>query len=151
MQGSAAIPADDLCILGDQGSGQLKQSFDHPCSRLVQRLSRCDMTGCLVARKPLSSLRRSRRRNGEDYEESSVTRGLDFLKPSQSASNSWRMDAKASSYNRALIRSQSMRLLPSFAQTAWNKAQPRCWAWSTQNASLLRRAHTTERCCSPCP
>ena len=30
-----------------------------------------------------------------DYEESSVTRGLDFLKPYKSASNSWRMDAKA--------------------------------------------------------
>ena len=33
--------------------------------------------------------------NGEDYEESSVTRGLDFLKPYKSASNSWRMDVKA--------------------------------------------------------
>jgi hypothetical protein len=29
------------------------------------------------------------------YEESSVARGLDFFKPSKSASNSWRMDVKA--------------------------------------------------------
>ena len=30
-----------------------------------------------------------------DDEESIATRGLDFLKPYNSASNSWRMDAKA--------------------------------------------------------
>jgi hypothetical protein len=30
-----------------------------------------------------------------DEEESMTTRGLDFVKPYQSASHSWRMDAKA--------------------------------------------------------
>src|SRR5262245_21892319 len=41
------------------------------------------------------SMAHRRRSNGEDYEESSVTRGLDLLKPYKSASHSWRMDAKA--------------------------------------------------------
>ena len=53
-----------------------------------------------------------------DEEEAIVTRGLDFLKPYKSASNRWRMDAKASSSNNARIRSHSRRLLPSFAHTA---------------------------------
>jgi hypothetical protein len=33
------------------------------------------------------------------YEASSVARGLDFLQPYESASNSWRMDVKAQYYN----------------------------------------------------
>src|SRR5215217_4969176 len=123
------------------------------------------MTGCLVESRPISSLRRSflnegrtsgsmargRREHGEDYEESTATRGLDVLKPYKSASHSWRMDAKASSYNSALIRSHSLRLLPSFVHTAWNKAQPSCWVWSTKNASLMSLANTTARLSSPCP
>jgi hypothetical protein len=50
-----AIPADDLCILGAQGRGQLSEWFDYPFSRLLQRLSRFDMTGCRVESRPLSS------------------------------------------------------------------------------------------------
>ena len=37
------------------------------------------------------------------------------------------------------MRSQSMRLLPSLAHTAWNTAQHRCWVWSTKNASIMSK------------
>jgi hypothetical protein len=86
-----------------------------------------------------------------DEEESSGTRGLDFFKPYQSAAHSWRIDVKASSDNKALSRSHHRRWRPSCAQSACHNAHQRCCVWSTTNASLISRAHTTERCGSPGP
>src|SRR5262245_11980376 len=97
-----------------------------------------------------AEIRWPQRRIGH-YVESIVTKGLDFWKPYKRASNSWRIDVKASSSNNARMRSHNRRLLPNFVHTALQRAQHRCWVWSTKNASSISMANTPERGCSPCP
>jgi hypothetical protein len=92
-----------------------------------------------------------RRSKGADAEASRVTRGLDVLPPSKSAAPSWRLDATASASHSARHRSQSRRVLPSCAQTAWHQVPPRGWAWATKHASLISMANTTDRGGAPGP
>ena len=55
----ATIPAQALSILCDHGSGRFGECFAQPFPQLLQRFSRCTMTGGLAESRPLSSWRHS--------------------------------------------------------------------------------------------
>jgi hypothetical protein len=84
-----------------------------------------------------------------DDQASIVTMGLAVWKPSHRASNSGRLDAKASSSNHARRRSHRRRWRPSWAHTAWHQAPHRGWVCSTTHAHRITVAHTTARCGGP--
>ena len=93
-----------------------------PWQAVWAKAERARLTGIVAprARRTAGAMARSRRRKGTTSEASKSTRGLDFVPPDPSASPRGRLDAKASSYPRALRRSPRRRWLPSFAQTAWH-------------------------------